>query len=179
MPTLDGRNFHLRVCFVYFLEVGSDAHARVMRCHHQAHRLGDSLSLHLGESGVDSWGPVSHADRASVHRSVRGPIECLLQAVGLGNCAFENRGAPADEPISLPHFPHHLGAGGTTASHIEQVRLDVVQGVGAPVGHDQHADGVTIGRRGRMDGRVQCHDRCRGFWKRRTSANNTPNGGGH
>src|SRR3954454_11738520 len=111
MPVVDPRDLDWRSRFLDLFEIGSDAHARVMRRHNHADRLLDSSSLHLGERVLDKRIPVAHTDESSPTWWVRAASvsQFPLQGGGLRFGQFANGRTSTDFLVALGNLMNHVG----------------------------------------------------------------------
>ncbi len=119
------------------LEVGTDAHLRVMRRHAQRYHVTQAIVNDLRHGLADVRIPVPHTDVDPVARSVGCSVQAFLQHLSLGTGDVQQRRPAADESVPLPHFFHQIWRRLSAAPDVRQIGFDVIQRVWPAVGHQK------------------------------------------
>ncbi len=109
--------------------------------HHQRNGLFNSVLGHVRHDLFDTRLPVTHP-HVCPETSLSCAVQIRFQRLGLLAGEFQQWRAATDEGVAFLYLLHQFRRRGTPAPDVQQVGLDVVQGVRAAVGHKQDADSM-------------------------------------
>ena len=127
---------HFSLCILNLLLIKSNTHPRIMRRHHNAHRLFDTIPLHLRHRLHNPRIPVAHP-----HVRLHIPPALLqhrLNMLCLLKRAFIQRRPATNLRVAIAKLRHKFWRHRPPTPNIAQISRHIVQRIGAAISHQKH-----------------------------------------